>query len=137
LDTLQAAVLKVKLKYLDSWNRKRQENVAYFNAQFQGVNIKTPFSAQYSTHIYHQYVLRLDSSAEKLAGHLKKKGIDARVYYPVPLHLQKCFEYLGYKRGDFPESEKAASRTLAIPVYPDLTKEEMDYIVASIKEFLR
>lgn len=136
LDTLQAAVLNVKLRYLDSWNKKRQENAQYFNEQLKGLKIKVPYVAEYSTHIYHQYVLRLNTSSEKLIDCLRSKGIDSRVYYPVPLHLQKCFKYLGYKNGDFPEAEKAAVQTLAIPIYPDLTKEEMDYIAGSIKEFL-
>jgi len=136
LDSLQAAVLKVKLKYLDSWNKKRQGNAEYFNRQLKSVKIHTPYVAPYSTHIYHQYVLRLDSSSAKLIEHLRSKGIDSRVYYPIPLHLQKCFRNLGYKKGDFPESEKASSNTLAIPVYPDLTKEELDFIIASMREFL-
>ncbi|MDI6606361.1 MAG: DegT/DnrJ/EryC1/StrS family aminotransferase [Candidatus Omnitrophota bacterium] len=135
LDTIQAAVLLVKLRYLDSWNRKRAENAAYFNKGLAGLPLRTPFTADYSTHIYHQYVLRLDSSSAKLIGHLRAQGIDSRVYYPCPLHLQKCFKYLGYKKGDFPESEAAARNTLAIPVYPDLTKTEMDYIISSIKEY--
>lgn len=138
LDTLQAAVLKVKLKYLDGWNKKRRENAEYFSQRLEDIApIKTPFVPSYTTHIYHQYVLRINTSSEKLIAHLRNKGIDARVYYPVPLHLQKCFKYLGYHRGDFPESEKASKQTLAIPVYPDLAKEEMDYIAASIKEYLQ
>ena len=137
LDTLQAAVLSVKLKYLDSWNKKRQENALYFNQNLKGLGIRTPYVSGYSNHIYHQYVLRLNTPSAKLIEHLKNKGIDSRVYYPLPLHLQKCFKYLGYKKGDFPEAEKAAVQTLAIPVYPDLTKEEMDYIITSIKEFFR
>lgn len=135
LDTIQAAVLKVKLKYLDEWNKRRRENAEYFNQRLSGLKIKTPYVATYSSHIYHQYVLRLSSPSAKLIEHLRSKGIDARIYYPVPLHLQQCFKYLGYKRGDFPEAEKASSQTLAIPVYPDLTKDEMDYIINSIKEF--
>lgn len=137
LDTIQAAVLKVKLKYLDSWNKKRQENAGYFNQQLKDLKIKTPFVPEYTTHIYHQYVLRLSCPSKKLIEHLRNRGIDARVYYPVPLHLQGCFKYLGYKKGDFPESEKASCSTLAIPIYSDLTSQEMDYIVQSIKEFLR
>ena len=74
---------------------------------------------------------------EKIIEYLRNKGIDARVYYPIPLHLQGCFKYLGYKKGDFPESEKASVQTLAIPVYPDLTRAELDYIIQSIREFLR
>lgn len=137
MDTIQAAILQVKLKYLDAWNKKRQEIARYFDRNLEGLGINTPLVAEYSTHIYHQYVLRLGCPSAGLMEHLKEKGIDARVYYPVPLHLQECFTYLGYKSGDFPESEKASVETLAIPVYPDLTKEEMDYIIGSIKEFLR
>ena len=137
MDTIQAAILNVKLKYLDSWNKKRQENAAYYNQRLEGLSLRTPKLSKYSTHIYHQYVLRLPSTSAKLKDYLKDKGIDSRVYYPLPLHLQECFKYLGYKKGDFPESEKAATHTLAIPVYPDLTKEEMDYIVNSIKEFMQ
>ncbi|MDD2688675.1 MAG: DegT/DnrJ/EryC1/StrS family aminotransferase [Candidatus Omnitrophica bacterium] len=137
MDTIQAAILQVKLKYLDAWNKKRQENAGYFDRNLEGLGIKTPLVAKYSTHIYHQYVLRLNNPSSGLIEHLRKKGIDTRVYYPVPLHLQECFTYLGYKKGDFPESEKASIETLAIPVYPDLTKEEMDYIISSIEEFLR
>ena len=135
LDTIQAAVLKVKLKYLDSWNKRRQDNAEYFNQQLKGLPIKTPFVPGYTNHIYHQYVLRMNGSSQKLIEHLRDKGIDSRVYYPAPLHLQKCFKYLGYKRGDFPEAEKASKETLAIPVYPDLTKEELDFITVSIKEY--
>jgi dTDP-4-amino-4,6-dideoxygalactose transaminase len=137
MDTIQAVVLNIKLKYLDSWNKKRQENANYFNQHLKCLEIKTPFVPAYTTHIYHQYVLRLNSPSAKLIEHLRSRGIDSRVYYPLPLHLQECFKYLGYKKGDFPEAEKAAQQTLAIPVYPDLTKEEMDYIIASIKEFLK
>ena len=135
MDTIQAAVLLVKLKYLDLWNKKRQDNAGYFNEYFSDSNIKSPFVADYSTHIYHQYVLRIKADRDKLIEYLKDKGIDARIYYPIPLHLQKCFKYLGYKKGDFRESEKAAAEVLAIPVYPELTKEELDYISTSIIEF--
>ncbi|MBU1998421.1 MAG: DegT/DnrJ/EryC1/StrS family aminotransferase [Candidatus Omnitrophota bacterium] len=135
LDTLQAAVLKVKLKYLDGWNKKRAEIAARFNQSFKGLDVKTPFVPGYTTHIYHLYVLRMNGPSDKLTKHLVDKGIDSRVYYPVPLHLQKCFDDLGYKKGDFPDTEKACIETLAIPVYPDLTKEQIDYIVASVKEF--
>ena len=135
LDTLQAAILKVKLKYLDGWNKRRQENAEYFKQQLKGLPLKTPFVPAYTTHIYHQYILRLNGASQKLIEHLRAKGIDSRVYYPVPLHLQKCFKALGYKKGDFPESERACKETLAIPVYPDLTREEKDHIVSSIKGY--
>jgi len=137
MDAIQAVVLKVKLKYLDAQNEMRRKNAEYFNQRLSGLNVKTPFVPEYTTHIYHQYVLRLNSSSSKLIWHLKNKGIDARVYYPLPLHLQKCFKHLNYKKGDFPESEKAAVRTLAIPVYPGLTRQELDYIADSIGEFMQ
>ena len=135
LDTLQAAILKVKLKYLDGWNKRRQENAEYFNQQLKGLPLNTPFVPEYATHIYHQYILRLNGASLKLIEHLRAKGIDSRVYYPVPLHLQKCFKALGYKKGDFPVSEQACKETLAIPVYPDLTREEKEHIVSSIKGY--
>lgn len=137
MDTIHAAVLKVKLKYLDSWNRVRQGNAEYLNVRLKAIGIKIPSVPSYTTHIYHQYVLRMNSDSIKLIEHLRSKGIDSRVYYPLPLHLQKCFKYLKYKKGDFPEAENASRQTLAIPIYPDLTKEEMDYIITSIKEFFR
>lgn len=135
LDTIQAAVLKVKLPYLDSWNKKRQANAEYFNRQLKDIDINIPFVPVYTTHIYHQYVLRVKDTSKELIAYLINKGIDARVYYPVSLHLQECFKYLDYNPGDFPESEKASRETLAIPVYPDLSTEQLDYIVNSIKEF--
>ena len=98
LDTIQAAILKVKLKYLDGWNKKRQENAKYFNQQLEGLPLQAPFVPGYTTHIYHQYILRLNGSSQKLIEHLRTKGIDSRVYYPLPLHLQKCFKGLGYKK---------------------------------------
>lgn len=137
MDSIQAAVLRVKLRHLDAWNRKRQKNAAYFNRKLSGLALKTPFVAPGNTHIYHQYVLRLKGDAAGLRRHLISKGIDCRVYYPLPLHLQQCFKHLGYKKGDFPESERASGQTLAIPVYPDLTKGQMDYIIGGIREFLR
>jgi dTDP-4-amino-4,6-dideoxygalactose transaminase len=135
MDTLQAAVLKVKLPYLDAANRKRQENAAFFSRSLRSLALTLPYTPEYTTHIYHQFVLRLSSGSEKLIQHLLGKGIDSRVYYPVPLHLQPCFGYLGGNAGDFPESEKASQETLAIPVFPELTNEELAYIVDSIKEF--
>ncbi|MDO8662442.1 MAG: DegT/DnrJ/EryC1/StrS family aminotransferase [Candidatus Omnitrophota bacterium] len=136
LDSLQAAVLDVKLKYLDAWNKKRQEVAGYYDAKLAGLALKTPFVPRYTTHIYQQYVLRLVGSNKGLLEYLRGKEIDSRVFYPLPLHLQKCFKYLGYKKGDFPEAEKAASQVLTLPIYPELTQEEKDYIVQCVKEYL-
>ena len=134
LDAIQAVVLDVKLRYLDEWNRKRQEVARYYNEKLAGLALKTPFVPRYTTHIYHQYTLRTSKSNKKFMDYLQGKGIDSRVFYPWPLHLQKCFKYLGYKRGDFPEAEKAAKQAFTLPIYPDLTREEQDYIIQSVRE---
>ena len=133
MDTIQAVVLDVKLKYLDEWNKKRQEVAQYYNKNFAGLAVKTPFVPGYTTHIYHQYTLRSPVSNKKLVEHLQAKGIDSRVFYPIPLHLQKCFKYLGYNTGDFPEAESAAKQIFALPIYPELTLEEKDYIIQSVR----
>ena len=138
LDTIQAAVLRVKLKSLDGWNKKRAENAAYYNSKLKDIGFLTPYVSTGNIHIYHQYVLRARSNKERdaILNHLKEKGIDSRVYYPIPLHLQSCFKYLGYKKGGIPVSEKASEETFAIPAYPELRKEKLDYIIGSIKEIL-
>ncbi len=136
LDSIQAVVLDIKLKYLDEWNKSRQEAALNYNKNFAGLNIKAPFVPGYTTHIYHQYTLRMPKSNKGVIDYLQSKGIDSRVFYPVPLHLQKCFKYLGYKRGDFPAAEKAAKQTFTLPIYPELAQEEKDYIVQSVKEFI-
>jgi len=135
MDTIQAVVLDVKLKYLDDWNKKRQAVAQYYNKCLAGLAIKTPFVPDYTTHIYHQYVLRTTSSNKKFMDYLQEHGIDSRVFYPVPLHLQKCFKYLGYKKGDFPQAEKAAKQTFTLPIYPELTGKEKNYIIKAVKEF--
>jgi dTDP-4-amino-4,6-dideoxygalactose transaminase len=136
MDSIQAAVLNVKLGYLDDWNKKRGELAQYYNNNLSGLKVVTPFVSNYSDHIYHQYVLRVPGQRDGLMNYLQEKDIDSRVFYPIPLHLQRCFKYLGYKRGSFPEAERAAKETLAIPADPDLTEEERRYIISSIKEFI-
>lgn len=136
MDTIQAVVLDIKLKYLDEWNKKRQLVAQYYNNHLSDLNIKTPVVPSYTTHIYHQYALRTNKSNKGIIDYLQSKGIDSRVFYPVPLHLQKCFKYLGYKIGDFPEAEIAAKQVFTLPIYPELTGEEKDYIINSLKEFI-
>jgi len=136
MDSIQAAVLNVKLKYLDGWNIKRREVAAYYNKNLAGL-LKAPFVPDYTTHIYHQYTLRLSKPSNAILEYLNAKGIDSRIFYPVPLHLQKCFKYLGYKKGSFPESEKAAKETFTLPIYPELTSEEKEYIVQTVHDALR
>ena len=134
MDTIQAAVLDVKLRYLDEWNKKRQEVAQYYNKHLAGlINIRTPFVPSYTTHIYHQYTLRASKSNKGFIDYLQSKGIDSRVFYPVPLHLQKCFKYLGYKTGDFPEAEIAAKQVFTLPIYPELTQKEKNYIIAQVE----
>ena len=141
LDAMQAAVLNVKLRYLDDWSNKRRENARHYDAAFgvAGVpGLTTPQSpGGMASHIYHQYVIRVPAEhRDALREHLREAGVGTEVYYPVPLHLQECFEYLGYSAGDLPESEKASFETLALPVYPELTTEQLDYVVATIVAYL-
>jgi len=145
LDTIQAAVLNVKLKYLDGWIKRRQENADRYQFLFQQSGlvqkerVRLPEAIYRGSgvthyHIYNQFVLRVDRRNDLIA-HLKAKGIGAEIYYPVPFHLQECFRYLGHKVGDFPESERAANETIAIPIYPELTTSQQAEVVASIASF--
>jgi len=140
LDELQAAVLGVKFPHLDSWSDERAKRAAFYSELLASSDLSfavvPPFVRPESRHIFHQYVIRVPQHRDRLAEHLKGKGVGTKVYYPIPLHLQKCFAYLGYKQGDFPESESAALETLAIPVYPELTEDEQRYVVDSIKSFV-
>jgi len=147
LDSLQAAVLLVKLKYLDSWSEKRRKNAALYNRLFaqsglieRGI-IKTPVEAYKDSgdrnhHIYNQYTLRT-RSRDKLQEYLKEQGVSTAIYYPLPLHLQECFKDLGYLKGDFPEAEKASGSVISLPVYPELTDEKQEYIVEKISGFFK
>ncbi len=147
LDTIQAAVLNVKLNYLDGWTRRRQENATRYETLFkqsglvQNGKVKLPEpvyreSGAKHYHIYNQFVLRVEQR-DALMTYLKEKGIGAEIYYPVPFHLQECFLYLGYREGDFPESERAAKETVAIPIYPELTIEQQTGVVEAIAAFYR
>jgi dTDP-4-amino-4,6-dideoxygalactose transaminase len=138
LDELQAAVLRVKLKHLDAWTAGRQHNAAYYDRAFAkaglGDKLRTPRAPAAGRHIYNQYVVRAERR-DALREFLTSRNIGTEIYYPVPLHLQKCFEYLGCKAGDYPESERAATETLALPIYPELRPEQLDHVVASITRF--
>ena len=139
LDTLQAAILRVKLKYLDSWSNERQLKAATYDRMFResdlGFELVTPFIRPNTRHIFHQYVVRVPGIRDSLIRHLAAIGVGTKIYYPVPLHLQKCFEYLGYKQGSFPEAERAARETVALPCYPALTEVQQQYVVDAIREF--
>lgn len=135
LDNLQAAILLVKLNYLTEWTKKRQENAAFYNANLAGLPLTTPFVPEGQTHVYHQYTLRVPNHRDDLMKYLNEHGIEARIYYPIPLHLQECFASLGHTKGDFPETEKAMDEAVSLPVDAELTAEQKDYIVSTIKRF--
>jgi dTDP-4-amino-4,6-dideoxygalactose transaminase len=135
LDPIQAAALLVKLPYLDQWSQARRRNAVYYNKKFEGTVVQTPYISGDCASIYCQYVIRVPRRDE-LVAHLRGNSIGCEIYYPLPMHLQQCFAYLGYKRGDFPQAEKAADEVVAIPVYPELTDEMKDYVVETILSFL-
>ena len=135
LDTLQAAILKVKLNHLDAWHAARRRNASRYDSQLSGIKgLQTPFVSPNSFHIYNQYTIRTPRR-DALRAHLTQAGIGTEIYYPVPMHLQKCFAALGHQPGDFPEAERAAAEVLSLPVFPELATEQLDYVAASIKEF--
>lgn len=136
LDALQAAVLRVKLKYLDEWTAARQQNAHRYRQLFAAadVTVELPIDAGHGRHIYNQFVIRSDRR-DGLIDFLKKRRIGTEVYYPVPMHRQECFDDLGYRPGDFPESETAAQTTLALPIYPELTNEQLRAVVGAVEEF--
>ena len=143
LDELQAAILKVKLPHLDSWSAARREAARFYTSEFQRLGlekkIKLPVepyarSSLTNHHIYHQYMVCLPRRDE-LRQHLADREIETAIYYPLALHEQPCFEYLGYKAGDFPEAEGAARESLAVPIYPEISREAQQYVVNCIAEF--
>ena len=138
LDALQAAILIVKLKYLDQWTAGRRENAKTYRELFQkaGLEEVTLPVEKEKRHIYNQFVIRLKSKRDELREFLNAQGIGTEVYYPVPLHVQDCFKYLGHRPEDFQESVNAAATTLALPIYPELKKEQLELVVQKIKEFL-
>jgi dTDP-4-amino-4,6-dideoxygalactose transaminase len=136
LDAIQAAGLLVKLPHLDKWSQARRENAAYYDKKFAGTAVKTPYISKDCVSIYNQYVVRVPRRDEMIAN-LKAKSIGCEIYYPVPMHMQKCFQYLGYKEGTFPQSEKAAKDVLALPIYPELSDAMKNYVVETILNLLK
>ncbi len=142
LDALQAAVLRAKLPHLEQWTTGRQRKAQQYELMFLDAGlseqIEVPFVRSNARHIFHQFVIRVrDGRRDALRAHLTERGVGTDVYYPAPLHLQECFAYLGYKEGDFPVAEQAAKETLALPVYPELTDEQQDYVVNAIAKFFQ
>ena len=140
LDGFQGAVLRVKLPHLDSWSDKRKANADHYRELFTDAGlteqIVLPFERENTRHIYNQFVIRVPERRDDLKQYLAENEIGTDIYYPVSLHQQECFEYLGYQTGDFPESEKASNETLAIPIFPELKKEQQEFVVKKISEFL-
>lgn len=135
LDALQAAVLRAKLPHLAAWSAKRRENAAYYDAALADVpEVRTPFVDPANESIYNQYTLRADRR-DALQAHLKERGIGSSVYYPLPLHLQPCFAYLGYREGQCPEAERASREVLSIPIYPELTRAQLDEVIGAVRAF--
>jgi dTDP-4-amino-4,6-dideoxygalactose transaminase len=147
LDSLQAAILMVKLNYLDHWTRKRQENAGYYETLFGQTDlaarglVSLPEAVfrgrpglEKGYHIYNQYVLRVKDRAG-LQSFLARQGVGTEIYYPLPFHLQPCFQHLGYRPGDFPEAEKAAQEVLALPIFPELTRDQQEYVVEKIQYY--
>ena len=135
LDTIQASILIKKLRHIDLWNEDRRQKASYYTKQIEGSDLIPPKTINFNKHVFHLYVIRL-KERDRLAEHLKANNICCAVHYPIPQHLQKCLEHLGYKEGDMPEAERAAKEILAIPIFPEITKEEQDYIISTINDFL-
>ena len=140
MDALQAAVLRVKLKYLDTWSSKRRENAAFYNRRFDELGLAgarvMPPKVVHERHIYNQYVIRA-GDRDRLGEFLRGKNVGTEIYYPMPLHLQECFPRGKYKPGDFPVAEEASAGVLALPIYPELSTEQKEHVVATIAEFYR
>ena len=137
LDTLQAAVLRVKLKHLDEWNEKRRKNAALYTKLFRQKHkdVILPHEADFARHVYHLYVVRV-KKRERLAQELMDKGVRTLMHYPIPVHLQEAYKALGYKKGDMPISEKCCDEILSLPMYPELDKKEIEYVVNTMTELV-
>jgi dTDP-4-amino-4,6-dideoxygalactose transaminase len=142
LDALQAAILRVKFRYLDEWARARRTNAQRYRDLFSDCGltasgaVRLPAEADSGLHVYNQFVIRA-RERDRLRAYLTDRGIGTEIYYPLPLHMQECFKDLGYRAGDFPESERAANEALAIPVYPELSPESQGRVVETIASFYR
>ncbi|MCK4856955.1 MAG: DegT/DnrJ/EryC1/StrS family aminotransferase, partial [candidate division Zixibacteria bacterium] len=131
LDTLQAALLLVKLPHLDKWSLARRANAEYYNQRFAEANLKTPKVENYAYHIYNQYTILVENR-DALRQHLLDKKIGNKIYYPVPLHLQACFASLGYGKGSLPVAEECANKALSLPIYSHLAENEREYVADTV-----
>ncbi len=139
LDTLQAAILRVKLKHLDSYHKARQEAAAYYDQALSGIpEVQVPVRSAFTTHIFHQYTLQMDPSRrDPLKEWLAEQKVPSMIYYPVPLHLQDAYQDLGYKPGDLPASEELSHRVLSLPIHTEMEEEQLDYITTQIQSFFK
>jgi dTDP-4-amino-4,6-dideoxygalactose transaminase len=139
IDAIQAAVLRAKLPHLDGWSNARAQKAQTYSHLLEGAKLnfrlEPPFIKPDSRHIFHQYVIRVPDHRDALMEHLREREIATKVYYPIPLHLQECFTYMGYKEGEFPAAEKAARETFALPLFPEITLEQQEYVVNAIQDF--
>jgi dTDP-4-amino-4,6-dideoxygalactose transaminase len=139
LDALQAAVLRVKLRHLDEWTEARRRHADYYRRRFAELDLPVvaPSAPPYATrHVWNQFVIRAPER-DRLREHLSRMGIGTEIYYPVPLHLQPCFRDLGYRPGDFPVSEQLTREVLALPIYPELTEEQLETVIEAVRSFYR
>ncbi len=136
LDGIQGAVLAVKLDYIDQWNQKREQNAQTYNSFFENSPVKTPKIEQNNNHVYHQYTIKAPDRNE-LQKYLAKNNIASAIFYPRPLHLQECFNDLGYREGDFPETEKICQEVLSLPIYPELSNEQVEFVAQKVLDFYK
>lgn len=136
LDSLQAAILRVKLSKLDEWNEARHKNAQLYNKLLECSDVITPIEAGFAKHVYHLYVIRTQER-DRLSAYLQSREIATGIHYPIPIHLQEAYQSLGYKRGDFPVTEKYVSEILSLPMFPELTFEQIKYVVQEIKDFIQ
>ncbi len=139
MEGIQGAILNVKLKYLEEWTTKRRQIAERYNELLKGIDeIILPKEMDYAKHVYHLFVIKINSNDDtrrKLTKYLLDEGISTGMHYPVPIHLQNCFSYLGHKKGDFPNTELLADRCLSLPIYPEMNKSQVDYVCLKIKVF--
>lgn len=139
LDAMQAAILRVKLRYVDEWSEARRQKAKFYDELLQAaglpIEVVPPFVAEEARHIFHQYVVRIPEHRDAVIEHLARHDVGSKVYYPVPLHLQNCFAFLGYSAGAFAQTESAARETLALPCFPELTEDQQRYVVEVLAKF--
>jgi dTDP-4-amino-4,6-dideoxygalactose transaminase len=135
IDTLQAAILRVKLAHLEEWNEARRRHVATYHELLSGLDLVLPYEPEHVRAVYHLFVVRLQER-DALREHLQARGISTGIHYPIPLHLQPAYRHLGYKESDFPITEECARQVLSLPMYPELARTQMEEVARAIKKFM-